>query len=124
MVGFHSISSSKFRNPVCQATTAIGIMYVKRRHTNITPAIIDTASNNETRKGQKGPLSDGPEGVKKMCKFYKNCGNVCWFCGYGVSKLHHNVNCRQKKKGHINSHTGDNLDTGASIKDKEFSKWA
>ena len=57
-------------------------------------------------------------------KYYKNCDNACWLCGYDVSKQHHNGNQKKNKKGHIDSHTGDNPAAGVSIKDKEFSKWA
>ena len=86
------------------------------------PAIIDTANKNGGKK-RKGPLSDGPEGTTKTKKFYKTCDNACWSCGYDVSKLHDSGNCRKKKTGHIDSHTGDNPQAGASQKDKEFSKW-
>ena len=89
------------------------------------PGIIDTSSNNNGGKKRKGrPLSDGPEGVTKTRKFYKNSETVCWSCGYDVSKQHDSCNCRSKKAGHIDSHTGDNPQAGASQKDKEFSKWA
>ena len=88
------------------------------------PAIIDTTSNKNGGKKQKGrPLSDGPEGVTKTKKFYKNCNNVCHSCGYNVSKLHNSMNCRCKKAGHVDSHTGDNPQPGANQKDKQFSKW-
>ena len=88
------------------------------------PAFIDTAVNNESLKQQKGPLSDGPEGVTKTVKFYKNCDHACWSCGYDVSKMYHSGNCTKKKPGHIDSHSGANAAAGASIKDKQFSKWA
>ena len=87
------------------------------------PAVIDTASKNGNRKQQRGPLSDGPEGVTKTMKFYKNCDHACWSFGYDVSKLHHSGNCKNKKTGHIDSHTGSNPQPGASHKGKEFSKW-
>ena len=89
------------------------------------PPVIDTTSNKDTSwKHRKSPLSDGPEGVTKTTKYYKNCDNAYWWCGYDCSKQHHNGNCRKKKKGHIDSHTGDNPAAGESIKDKQFSKWA
>ena len=87
------------------------------------PSLIDTATKNGDRKRRRGPLSDGPEGETKLIKFYKTCDNACWSCGYDVSKLHDSGNCRKKKTGHIDSHTGDNPQAGASQKDKEFSKW-
>ena len=87
------------------------------------PSHIDTAPKDGGRKRRRGPLSDGPEGVTKTTKFYKTCDNACWSCGYDVSKDHDSTNCRKKKKGHIDSHTGDNPQPGASQKDKEFSKW-
>lgn len=86
------------------------------------PAIIDTSTKTGGKK-RKGPLSDGPEGVTKTKKFYKNCDNACWSCGYDVLKLHDSRNCRNKLKGHIDSHMGANPQPGASQKDKEFSKW-
>ena len=73
---------------------------------------------------QRGPLSDGPEGVTKTVEYYKNCDNTCWSCGYDILKHHHSGNRKRKKKSHIDQHTGDNPAAGASIKDKEFSKWA
>ena len=69
------------------------------------------------------PLSDGSEGVTKTMKYYKNCDNACWSCGCDVSKKHDSGNCMKKKAGHVDWHTGDNPAPGASIKDKEFSKW-
>ena len=86
------------------------------------PAIIDTANKNGGKK-RKGPLSDGPEGTTKTKKFYKNCDNACYSCGYDVSKLHDSSNCMKKKKGHVDSHTGANPQLGANQKDIEFSKW-
>ena len=86
------------------------------------PTTIDT-SNKSGGKRRKGPLSDGPEGVTKTKKFYKNSNNVCYTCGYDVSKLHDSSNCRAKKAGHIDSHTGANPQPGASQKDKQFSEW-
>ena len=68
------------------------------------PPIIDTSW-----KQRKGPLSDGPEGVTKTEKCYKNCDNACWSHSYDCSKKHHNGNCTHEKDGHIDSHTGDNL---------------
>ena len=84
-------------------------------------AVVDTASNNDTRKRRKGPLSDDQEGVKKTVKFYKNYDHTCWSYGYNISKHHHSGNCKKKKKGHIDSHTGGIPAVGESIKDKEFS---
>mmetsp|Transcript_24127 Transcript_24127/g.27595 ORF Transcript_24127/g.27595 Transcript_24127/m.27595 type:complete len:96 (-) Transcript_24127:18-305(-) len=86
------------------------------------PADIDTTSNNDTRKRRKGPLSDGLERVKKTVKFYKSCDHACWSCGYDVSNHHHSSNCKKKKSGHIDSHTGANPAAGPSIKDKKFLK--
>ena len=87
------------------------------------PTTIDTNSNKNGGKKRKGrPLSDGPEGVTKTKKFYKST-NVCHSCGYDVSKQHDSCNCRSKKEGHIDSHTGDNPQPGANQKDKQFSKW-
>ena len=57
-------------------------------------------------------------------KYYKNCDNACWSCGYDVSKKHVSDNCMKKKSGHVDHHMGDNPAPGASIKDKEFLKWA
>ena len=72
-----------------------------------SPAVINTTSNkNTSQKQQKIPLSDGPEGVTKTLKYYKNCDNACCLCGYDVSKQHHSCNYKKKKKGHINFHTG------------------
>ena len=87
------------------------------------PSTIDTTSTKTGGKKRKGPLSDGPEGVTKTKKFYKNCENVCHSCGYDVSKLHDSCNCRAKKAGHIDSHTGANPQPGANQKDKQFSIW-
>ena len=88
------------------------------------PAVIDTAGNNETRQQRKGPLSDRPEGVTKTVEFYKNCDHACHSCGYDVLKLHRSGNCKKKKTSHIDAHMGANPQPGASIKDKEFPKWA
>ena len=96
---------------------------MRTNSTTTPPAVIDTASNSGDRKRRRGPLSDGPEGVTKTTKFYKNCDHVCWSCGYDVSKLHHSGNCKKKKDGHNDSHTGANPQPGATQKDKEFSKW-
>ena len=41
------------------------------------PAVINTASKNTDHKQHRGPLSDGPEGVTKIMKYYKNCDNAC-----------------------------------------------
>ena len=87
------------------------------------PATIDTTSNSGDQKRRQGPLSNGPEGVMKITKFYKNCENACWLCGYDVSKLHDSGNYKKKKPGHIDSYTGANPQPGASQKDKEFLKW-
>ena len=62
------------------------------------PAVINTASKNTDHKQHRGPLSDGPEGVTKMVKYYKNCDNACWSCGYDVSKKHDSGNCMKKSK--------------------------
>ena len=86
------------------------------------PAVINTASKNTDCKQRRGPLSDGPEGVMKTTKYYKNCDNACWSYGYDVSKIYDSGNYMKKKPGHIDWHTGDNPVPGASIKDKEFSK--
>ena len=32
----------------------------------------------ETRKRRKGPISNGPEGITKTDKYYKNCDYACW----------------------------------------------
>ena len=87
------------------------------------PTLIDTASKSGDRKLRRGPLSDRPEGGTKTIKFYKTCDNACWSCGYDVSKIHHSGNCKKKKNGHIDGHTGVNPQPGAEKKDKEFSKW-
>ena len=95
-----------------------------RTNSNIPPpTVIDTASKNN-HKRRRGPLSDGPEGVTKTVKYYKNCDNACWLCGYDVSKKYASDNCMKKKPGHVDHHTGDNLAPGASIKNNKFSKWA
>ena len=94
-----------------------------RANSTSPPAVIDTASKGGDLKQRRGPLSDGPEGVTKTTKFYKSCDHACWSCGYNVSKLHHNGNCKKKKDNHNDAHTGANLQPGASQKDKEFSKW-
>ena len=83
-----------------------------------SPVIDRTSSKDTSRKRQKGPLSDGPERVTKTTKCYKNCDNACRSCDYDYSKQHHSGNYRNKKKGHIESHTGDSPAAGASIKDK------
>ena len=88
------------------------------------PTGINTARKNEDHKRQRSPLSDGPEGVTKTTNYYKNCDNACWLCRYDVSKKQASNNCMKKKAGHVDHHTGDNPAPGASIKDKEFSKWA
>ena len=87
------------------------------------PVVINKASENDCKR-RRGPLSDGPKGVTKTVKYYKNCDNAYWSCGYDVSKKHASKNCMKKKPGHVDHHTGDNLAPGARIKDKEFSKWA
>ena len=87
------------------------------------PADINTASKNTDCKQQRGPLSDGPEGVTKTAKYYKNYDNTCWSCGYNVSKKHTSDSYMKKKPGHVDWHIGDNPVPGASNKDKEFSKW-
>ena len=94
-------------------------------HTDSTslPALIDTADKSGDQEQRRGPLSDGPEGVTKTTKFYKNCNNACWSWGYDVFKQHDSGNCKKKKAGLINLHTGSNPQPGASQKDKEFSKW-
>ena len=89
-----------------------------------SPAVIDIETTKITTwKQQKGPLSDWPKGVTKTEKFYKSCDNVCYTCDYDISKNHNSGNCKCKKNDHVNAHTGDNSAFGASIKDKEFSKW-
>ena len=99
--------------------------YMSRGSGEPPTTVINTASTKDTTwKRQKGPLSDGPEGVTKTVKFYKSCDHVYWSSGYDVSKHHHNGSCKCKKNGHIHSHTVDNLAAGASIKDKEILKWA
>ena len=96
-----------------------------RANTNTPlPAVINTASKNTDCKQQRGPLSDGLEGVTKTAKYYKNYDNTCWSCGYDVSKKHVIDNYMKKKPGYVDHHTGDNPAQGASIKDKEFLKWA
>ena len=88
------------------------------------PPVIDTTTNKDrSQKHQKGPLRDSPEKVTETAKYYKNCCNVCWLCGYDVSKKYDSSNCMKKKPSHVDWHTGDNPVLGASIKDKEFLKW-
>ena len=59
-------------------------------------AVIDTTSSKGTsHKQQKVSLSDGPEGVTKTVKYYKNCDNACWLCDYDVSKQHQSGNLKK-----------------------------
>ena len=94
-----------------------------RENSTSLPAVINTESKDGDQKQRRGSLTDGPEGVTKVAKFYKSCDNVCWSCGYDVSKHHHSGDCKKKRDNHNNTHTGANPQPGASQKDKEFLKW-
>ena len=61
--------------------------YMLANSTITPPPIIDTSSKNTSQnQRRKGPISDGPEGVTKTEKYYKNCDNTCWSHGYDCSK--------------------------------------
>ena len=66
--------------------------------------------------------SDVGNGTKKK-KYYKTNDNACWTCGYDIAKGHNSTNCRYKRPGHVDWHTGDNPAPGHNPKDIEFSKW-
>ena len=56
-------------------------------------------------------------------KYFKNNDNACWSCGYDILKRHNSSNCNNKRKGHIDWHTGATPAPGHNSKYMERSKW-
>ena len=60
---------------------------------------------------------------KNLSNITKKSDNICWSCGYGVSKNHTSLNCQSKRTGHTDWHTGDIPASDHNPKNMEHLKW-